>query len=196
MNRQSHGFTLVEVLIAITILSMVMLATVTGLRTLASSQLALERRTESNDEIRSTSTFLRDALESAVVGSDLGGLSVGGGERERTVFSMGPGQLTWKTKLLFGESEGGSYVVRVALEGEELILRWQKQDPQGRLQDWNIVPAKTLVTNVQSFSLAFRREMEGPWLDRWDARGAPEWVRLRIQADERYWPDLVMDVAL
>ena len=188
------GFTLIEVLVAITILSMVMLATVTGLRTLASSQLALERQTAGNDAIRSTSTFLRDALEAVVVGSDTGGLSLGGGQRERTVFEIGPQRLIWKTRLLFGESAGGSYVVRLAREGDELVLRWQKQDDRGVLADWNIVPSKTLATDVQSFSLAYRRQLEGPWLERWDGRGPPSWLRLRIRAAQRFWPDLVVEV--
>lgn len=189
------GFTLVEVLVAVTILSMVMLATVTGLRTLASSQIALERQIDRNDALRSVSSFLRDALEAAVVGSNTGGLSVGGGLSERTVFEMAPDQLIWKTTMLFGESEGGSYVVRVALESTAIVLRWQQYDAQGQLASWNIAPSRTLVDSVQSFSVAYRRELDGVWLDRWDGRGAPQWVRLRVQSGQRYWPDIIMEVA-
>ena len=47
-----RGFTLVEVMVALTILSLVMMATVTGLRTLANTQTAIERATHRVDEIR------------------------------------------------------------------------------------------------------------------------------------------------
>ena len=78
------GFTLVEVMVALSILSLVLLGTVTGLRTLASTQSALERKTSRMDEVRSVSGLLRDLMESAVVGSDGGGLSLGGGDSEAT----------------------------------------------------------------------------------------------------------------
>ncbi len=194
--KRAGGFTLIEVLVAVSILSLVMLATVTGLRTLGGSQVTLERQTASNDALRSTSTFLRDALEAAVLGSDIGGLTLGGGERERTFFSIGREEILWKTRLLFGESQGGSYVARVARESDELVLRWQRQDDRGGLADWNTAPAKTLVTDVQEFSVAFRRDMEAPWIESWDGRGVPGWVRLRVKAGQRFWPDLVVGVSL
>ncbi|MCB1707821.1 MAG: prepilin-type N-terminal cleavage/methylation domain-containing protein, partial [Halioglobus sp.] len=42
----SSGFSLVEVVVALSILSLVLLATITGLRTLANTQGALDRITE------------------------------------------------------------------------------------------------------------------------------------------------------
>jgi general secretion pathway protein J len=195
VRQRARGFTLIEMSVALAVLSLIMLATVTALRTLGSTQVSLERITGRNDEIRSVSAFLRDAFESTVIGADSGGLSLGGGGLTRTVFEMSGSSLTWSTVMLFGESEGGSYVVRVAREGNEVVLRWQPKPAQGRLQPWNKVPARTLISGVQSFDVAYRREPGGPWLERWDERGAPRWVRLRIRAGERYWPDIVMQVA-
>jgi general secretion pathway protein J len=182
-------------MVSVTILSLVMLATVTALRTLASTQSSLNKVTDRNDEIRSVSSFLRDALESAVVGSSSGGLTVGGGSAEMTVFEASSTQLMWKTTMMFGESAGGSYVVRVAQENPNVVLRWQKMDARGQVGEWNNASARTLVEDVQEFLVAYRREFDGDWLSEWDGRGAPGWVRLRIRAAERYWPDIVMEVA-
>jgi len=183
-------------MVAVTILSLVMLATVTGFRTLAATQGSLSAVTVRNDELRSVSSFLRDALESAVVGSSSsGGLSLGGDGLEKAFFEMSPQQLLWKTGLVFGESEGGSFAVRVALEGGQLVLRWQEMDRKGQLAPWNNVPARTFVENVQEFAVAYRREADGEWLSDWDRMGTPGWVRLRLRANERYWPDIVMAVA-
>lgn len=182
-------------LVSITLLSMVMLATVSGLRTLANSQTSLESLSDRNDSLRSASSFLRDAFESAVVGSDSGGLSLGGGGNDRTVFEMGPERLMWKTSMRFGESAGGSFVANLALAGDLIELRWQKMPPNGELAPWNNAPSRTLVQNVQEFTVAYRRSAGAEWQELWDGRGAPAWVRLRIKAQERYWPDIVMEVA-
>lgn len=192
---KSKGFTLVEMLVAITILSMVMLATVTGLRTLANSQTSLVAQSDRNDALRSASSFLRDAFESAVIGRDVGGLSLGGGGRDRTVFEAGPERLMWKTSMRFGESAGGSFVANLARAGDVIELRWQKMAPNGELAPWNNAPARTLVQNVDEFAVAYRRVPGGEWQEVWDGRGAPAWVRLRIKAQGRYWPDIVMQVA-
>ena len=62
-GHAARGFTLVEVVVALTILSLIMLATVTGLRTLANTQGTLERVTARIDEVRTVSGFLRDLME-------------------------------------------------------------------------------------------------------------------------------------
>lgn len=182
-------------IVAITILSLVMLATITGLRTLASTQTTLSSKISSNDELRSVSSFLRDALESAVVGSDVGGLSVGGSGKDTTIFEAHPTRLLWKTTMLFGESEGGTFVVQVAQEARKLVLRWQKPDRRGEFGAWNKAPARTLVENLQEFSVVYRRQADGEWQSQWDDSGAPGWIRLRVQAKERYWPDIILAVA-
>lgn len=186
---------MIEVIVSLAILSLVMLATVSGLRTLAATQGSLEAVTERNDALRSASSFLRNALDAAVQGSDSGGLSLGGGISEQTFFEVRDGALFWETVMLIGESYGGSYLVRVAGEDQKLVLRWIAERPTDREIDWNRAPARTLVNNLDSFEVAYRREPDGEWLERWDARGTPGWVRLRIQSRDRYWPDLIAAVA-
>ena len=194
-RRTAPGFTLIEMVVSLAVFSMIMLATVTALRTLGATQGSLEQLTLRNDEIRSVSSFLRDALESAVIGSGRGGLSLGGGGQDLTVFEVFPNALVWSTAMRFGESAGGSYVVKVEREGASVVLRWQKPNPNGAIGPWNKAPARTLISGVQDFSVAYRRQMNGEWQRKWDSAGAPGWVRLQIQAGDRYWPDIVMQVA-
>ena len=70
---KSRGFTLIEVIVALGIFSLIMLATVSGYRTLGNTASTIDRMTDRTDELRSVSAFLRDALENAVVGTESGG---------------------------------------------------------------------------------------------------------------------------
>ena len=101
---------------ALSILALIMLATVTGLRTLARTQVALERVTERVDEVRTVSTFLRSTFESAILASQGGRLSLGGTRAGKNYFELTRDSVAWKSTVLFGESYGGSYLVRVARE--------------------------------------------------------------------------------
>lgn len=185
------GFTLVEVMVALTVLSLVMLATITGLRTLANTQVAIERVAERVDEVRSVSGFLRDTFETIVLGSDIGGLTLGGSGIDATFFRVEPGAVEWKAAVLFGENYGGRYLLRVAREEKTLVLRWLERDSRAKLADWKRAPSRVLIADVENFQVSYRRERSDNWKDRWDGAGVPLLLRMEIKASGRFWPELV-----
>ena len=191
-----RGFTLVEVMVALTILTMVLLGTVTGLRTLGNTQVSLERATARVDEIRTVSEFLRDLMESAVVGGGQGGLTLGGGSLEATYFRLGSDFFEWKTNLLFGEAYGGAHIVRIAEEDGQLILRWlEPQLVQPKDEQWAEAPSRALVDDIEVFSLAVKEEFWLDWQQDWqESATSPALVRLQLKSAGRFWPDLVMQV--
>ena len=193
-NKGQRGFTLVEVMVSLTLLSLVMLATITGLRTLANTQEAIERMTGRVDEVRSVSGFLRDTLQSAVIGASRSRLSLGGSREDSTFFETSGTSLAWKSIVLFGEGFGGSYLVRVAKEENLLVLRWQEPPKRGRPQDWKKAPSRTLVKDLQEFKLSFRKDFSAPWSDNVEKDVVPVLVRLQVRAAGRYWPDLILRV--
>lgn len=192
---RQRGFTLVEVMVALTILSLVMVATVTGLRTLAGTQAAVERLTGRVDEVRTVSSFLRDTLESAVMGkgaSDSGGLTLGGtGGDWNSYLRIDQGGLEWSAVVLFGESQGGNYLLRVSDEDGRLVLRWLEPSLLRSL-DWDSAPSRVLAEELEEFAITYQREPGGPWYREWDAAGVPALLRLQVKAGGRYWPDLVV----
>lgn len=186
---------MVEVVVALTVLSLIMLATVSGFRTLGNTQTTINERIGRVEEIRAVSSFLRDAVGAAVMGSGSGGLSLGGDPEDMTYFELtDDGALLWRARVLFGEAFGGSYLLRLALEKGVLTLRWREFGQREPGRGWNKAPSKSLVGGVDVFELAYRRETGGAWQETWDQRGAPGWLRVRLRAGDRFWPDLVMVV--
>lgn len=194
-SRLPAGFTLVEVVVALSIMSLLMLATISGMRTLANTQGALDRITSRIDEVRTVSSFLRDTMESAVVGRGAGDLSLGGGAAESAgYFELLPDSLAWKSTVLIGENVGGSYLLRVAREDDLLVLRWQRANARGMPGEWADAEARILATDVDIFEVSWRDSYDSEWRAEWAKEDVAHWVRLQIRAAERYWPDLIMQV--
>ena len=196
ITTTGRGFTLVEVMVALTILSLIMLTTITSLRTLGNTQGSIDRLTERVDDMRTMSGFLRDTLESTVVGGTSGGLAFAGQAASvgTTYFEMEPKALIWKSTVQFGEGYGGSHFLRVAQEENNLVMRWQELTQSGVPGKWESAPSRVMVHKLEDFELAYRREFKEDWQVEWDGAGLPALVRARLKVAGRYWPDLIMQV--
>ena len=201
-RRAKQGFTLVEVVVSVAVLSLIMLATVSGLRTLGNTAGTLDQMTARIDEIRSVSAFLRDALENAVVGSrdaSPGGISFGGDTQDTeptAYFRKIEGSLEWRSKVLFGEAYGGNYFLRLARVGERLVLQWQEPDGGFEPGDWLGQPSRNILDGVELFEIWHRSGLEEAWSreDYDDIENPPGHIKLVIRANGRFWPELVMAV--
>ena len=198
--RRSQGFTLVEVIVALGIFSLIMLATVSGYRTLGNTASTITRMTDRTDELRSVSAFLRDALENSVVGAASGGnseMTFGGSSVDQgpvSYFKVTNGGLEWRAKILFGEAYGGSYFLRLAKLDEELVLQWQ--DPRGSIEpgSWQGASQRKILDDLQSFEVWTRMDAQSKWTRGDVDRDTPSHVKVVIKANDRYWPELIMVV--
>ena len=194
------GFTLVEVIVALGIFSLIMLATVSGYRTLGNTASTIDRMTDRTDELRSVSTFLREALENAVVGTESGGgdeLTFGASAASVApvaYFKVAKGGMEWRAKILFGEAYGGSYFLRLAKRSDELVLQWQEPGAQFEPTAWDKSPSRKVLDQLQVFEIWTRTDSNSKWT-RKDVEGeAPSHVKLVIKANGRFWPELIMTV--
>ena len=196
----SRGFTLVESVVALAVLSLLMTTVLAALRAFGDTQESLERVARRADELRAVSSFLRESLEATVVGSNGGGggLSFGGGPegdaRELPYFKGDETGFEWKARLVFGENFGGTFLVRVAREDGGLVLRWLRPPGSAGSVDWENQPARVLVPGLQELQVAYRGPADNEWRPAWEENGSPGLVRLIVKADDRYWPELVMAV--
>lgn len=191
----AQGFTLIEVMVALTILSLVMMVTVTGLSTLANTQSAIERMTSRIDEVRSVSIFLRDLLESATSGTDPNALTLGGPVPDPYYFVSGNDFLELDATILFGERYGGTYKVRIAKEDDQLVLRWQESIRGAAPGEWKDQLSRVMIAQLEEFQVFTRRDYEQEWVESGGTdRGKPLLVKLRLKAAGRHWPDLIVRV--
>ncbi|MEP1471524.1 MAG: prepilin-type N-terminal cleavage/methylation domain-containing protein [Halieaceae bacterium] len=192
------GFTLVEVMISLAVLSLVMLTTVSSLRTFANTQGSLERKINRIDEIRSVSSFLREALQANVPAAEeeSGGLSLGGSVSQTAFFRGSPRSVEWKAPMVFGEGYGGTLFVRLAWENDQLVLRWQEPPTDGKDSepDWADTQSRVVIDHVEAFSISYRQEFEDNWREGLVIDEAPMMLRLSIKSSGRYWPDLIAGV--
>ncbi len=195
-TRRQAGFTLVEVVVALSVLSLIMLATITALRTFANTQQSLDRMMTRVDEVRSVSTLLRDLVDSTARGlGGVEGLTLGGGPSDAAWFGGTAAELVFKANIMFGENFGGQYLLRLAREDGELVLRWQESRGDARNVSWEETPSRVMVQGLQLFEVAYRGSFGEDWVPEWPAGGAvPASLRIRLRSQDRFWPELVMGV--
>ena len=194
MSR-SRGFTLLEVMVALTLLSMIMVATITALRTLGNTKTSVTKVTDRVDEIRVLSEFLRNTIGAALpvvrVGSSteafLDGSAYG------TYFAGDITQLMWVSPLIAGADMGGAFLMQLALVEDRLELKWHPYERDVLAVNWNELEPRVLLQSVDEFQVSYLAAYGGDWLDLWPgAQSNPVAVRISIRAGEKYWPELVI----
>ena len=195
------GFTLVELLVALTLVGLISVALFGGFRFGTRAWEAGTARTERLDELQVVQSFLRGRISQALVPgreSDDGepkGLLVGGGTA-----------LTFTAPWLTSLNLGGLYVFKLSWqddgEGGELLLQWE---PLGG--PWNTIPGeepdpgeRVLLKGVETAALSYygvqKRGEDAAWYDSWeDSPLLPQLISLELtfaEDSKRYWPKLVV----
>jgi len=187
--RCQKGMTLVEVMVATMIFSMVMLATVTAMRTFATSYQKIVAEVETTDRMREVSHFLRQSLQSAVAESKF----VAGGKR----------QLDWLAPVDRAGSAAGLQHLRLQLEDDVLMLSFAAYDVKQTDVDptWGrYVPDYPLITDVTDFSLAYQMARGNAWASSTrvkaangeDADQVPWAVSITVTTVNGSWPPIVV----
>ncbi|MCA0242446.1 MAG: prepilin-type N-terminal cleavage/methylation domain-containing protein [Proteobacteria bacterium] len=193
--RRAAGLTLVEVVVALAVLSLVVLALGASLRGLAQSATRVDDRVEAIDELRVGAAFLHEVFERTLP------LRVAEGGR-RLLFDGQPQAVAWAAVMPARFGAAGRFAFRLGLEpaddgSQSLVLRYAPLGvPAGRFPDWAQAEHRVLARRVETLSLGYGGEglaagWQAPWteLDRMPPR-----LRLDLSIAAMDWPPLVLSV--
>lgn len=200
---KERGFTLMEVLIGMALLSLLMLALGATMQSAAQAQERIDARLRSAEDLRLSAYFLQDVLSQA----SLRAIGRDGLERPRFFFDGQAQSLEWAGAMPARYGLGGRHFMRLALEPGEgpasgqgtLTLRYLPWQESIRALDWAAAPRQTLAAPVRALTLRYQRAEDGQWLDQWPPSGdtptharLPAAIALSVDGPQPAWPLLAV----
>lgn len=192
-GRVLHGFTLVEMLVVIALMSLLMLGMVSALRTMAQTEERMDRRSERADEIRIANGFLRTTL------GRISTRRIKEVQREGDSPYFFTGQsdaVAWVGIMPARHGAGGRYFFRLALETVQedpsvLVIRFIPWDGGGLSLDWNRAESRVLARRVKSLALSYEdgRQPVPAWMADWSrVDSLPARIRINVETWDGAWP--------
>jgi general secretion pathway protein J len=199
-NRGTHGFTLVELLVGLSLLSLVTLLLFGGFRFGLRAWEAGDDRIAASNEIQMAQQLLRRQLAEAqplVIGSRP--------ETAPTLFQGDGAGVTFVAPLPAHRRVGGFYIFSLATREDrgslQLLLRWRRFRPDTVARsDFDPKDESVVVDGIDSIAIGYfgppAAGLPPQWLPHWDGTlGLPQLVRLSVtfrRGDARRWPEFVV----
>jgi len=196
-SKGDSGFTLMEVLVALTLLALLMTVMLGGLRLGTRVWETTNARIDRGDEVVVLRNFLRQRLEEALP------VSAAGSNRSNQPLFLGEPERLRLTSSMPASLGEGLFQLELALSPKpdndragRLILDWQPW-PDATLSD---VGERMILDDVAGIAFAYytngsRRE-EGRWLRTWQDRDLlPDLIRVDLlfpPDDPRIWQPLIV----
>lgn len=196
--RAQLGFTLLEIIVVMALLSLVMLGLGASLRSFASTEARVDARLERAHGLRSVVRFVQSVTER--VASDKRTKDVPAGASPFW-FVGEPQAMTWIGIMPARFGAGGRYFFRLAAEplddGQALVLRFAPWVPEASFPDWGQAESRVLVPELKAVRFRYLdpRSPELVWLDAWTPiEHLPGKLSLSIDDARSEWPDVVVSL--
>jgi general secretion pathway protein J len=187
---RARGFTLLELLVVLALLSLVMLGMGSALRSMAQVEQRMDVRLARFDEMRVATDFLRTVLSR--VSARKGAPSDAGPGAH--YFSGSAHEVWWLGVMPARHGVGGMHHFRLGLEPAGLVLRYQAWRGETK-PDWGRAESLLLVAGATQLAMRFEDARDEPsrWVDEWAAFDAmPERVALSVATPSGPWPVVVV----
>jgi general secretion pathway protein J len=194
--RRSQGFTLLELLIGMTLVGFILSLLFAGLNLGTRSWEAGEQRMVTSSRQAVVVDFIRRAIEQTYP------LRWRVGEEDRLAFAGEAESLRFVGTVAMHDGASGNHLIALDLvdgeTGRDLVMRWQLPDPGAPgFEPIEQAEPKVLIKAVKEMAFAFfgaQSETEDPaWHDQWlDQKTPPELIRLQLTMENgETWPDIV-----
>jgi general secretion pathway protein J len=195
--HRSHGFTLLELLIGMTLVGFILTLLFAGLRLGMRSWEAGEQHMVSSSRQGIIVDFIRRTLEQTYP------MYWRVDNEEQLAFAGEPDSLRIVGPVPMHEGASNNYLIALNLadgaDGHDLVMRWQMPDPRapgfGTLEE---AKPKVLVKAVKELAFAYfgaESDADEPtWHDQWlRQKVPPELIRLKLMLENGdTWPDIVV----
>lgn len=199
---RAAGFTLLELLVALTLLGLVMAVVFGELRFSARAWDAADARTQRSSELLSVHSFLRQRFEQIYTPPRI---RTADNSDTPPAFDGSGHAVTFLATMPANVSQGGYYQISLSAEpgteGEELFIAWRPFDEEGMRTVANGPNnSRVLLEGVRevrfSYYGATSKNVAPQWWDIWPSRDtAPSLIRMDVafaDGDSRVWPELVV----
>lgn len=187
-----RGFTLVELLVTMALLSLLMLGMASALRTMAQTEERVDARLANADEFRVATGFLRSIVGRISARKNPAPITQGASPY---LFMGTPTALSWIGIMPARYGAGGRNFFHLAVEPVQgapaLVIRFLPWTDSAEFPDWGQAESRVLVHGVTSFALAYEDARQTPplWVNAWERTDSlPERVRIELQTDTGPWP--------
>jgi len=206
--QRQTGFTLIEVLISLALLSLLMLVLTGAMRSMGQTEDRVEQRVQISDNYRAAVDLLRDVL-GRVSARRLRLLNAADGPPDMPFFQAQPDSLAWIGVMPARYGLGGRHYLRLAVEpmvggGGQLVLRYAPWTGEPFFSNWGQAQAQVLAAPVNTLALRYQDPASGQWSPVWPPPGMavndmpptrlPSAVALQVDAPDFAWPPLVAAV--
>jgi general secretion pathway protein J len=193
----SRGFTLLELLVALTIFGFLLVALNHGVQTGLGIWNVQSRRVSTTWDLDATARLLRTLL-TQIPTSPAASINPGS-PAVAIAFNGNADKLSFVGDLLTGFGTDSMADITLQLHGKRLIVDWQPHR-----HELTGSPSRSTVSEILSgvdrlqfayWGLPSPTAAAPTWLAAWEGPGLPDLVRIRLgfgQGDPRHWPDLIV----
>jgi general secretion pathway protein J len=200
-----HGFTLLELLAAITLLGLLMAALFGGLRLGTRVWQTADARLEGSMRTQVVQDFIRQRLAETLP-LEMGPLELADAAVAEPVF-VGTVEAVRFASLLPEHLGAGVYLMELALAeaGDadatgDLVLRWRPFEPDDPTAEEVEPEGRVLLENIEALELSYFGSGDSAqppdWWQAWEGQPElPRLIRLRVgfpENDGRQWPELIV----
>ena len=197
MMRPQRGFTLIEVVVALTLVALIMLGLLAALRAMGDATTRVDTVSSRTSDMHLISAFLRRIVSGGEALAYRSGDTPE--EQHAAYFEASAERFRWVGNMSLRHGTRGLHFFELGVDEEggrrALVLRYLPYSGATAEPQWARRSVHVLLPEIDKLSFSYQgADPDSPWVDAWvaeDQGGLPARVRIAVQSGGRYWPELV-----